>query len=355
MSNKKGQSGRLVPDNLPTKGLKFRNPDPRREENIHKRLKQKSPWFQSILDPLHGADAKIPDETGVETGTLQVVERLTFAVNDNGVGGCRMLSPYVNLDPGPSGQATPGRNVQFVSPTSGVASVTWGASYSGNFIPSAGQSFTGIAELRAITSQHRVVSACLDVQAEASLATNQGEFCLFADPFATQESPQYSDYLNRYKSISIPTNSNKPGRVRWWPQARNDWNFKSFVRTMGTQARSSCDDSQSYPPWVLGCIAQGCAPGTVFRVSVIVNYEYIPTYNTLNVLDVSPSPVDAQETDLVETWVQDMEVATPVSAATVSSSPATVNPQHGENDAGTGFGMFFNVISELAPLALALL
>lgn len=357
VKNSKGNSGRLLPDNTATRGLKMRMPDPLRETKIHDRLKKKSPWFLSIEDPLHGADAKIPDETGVETGTIQVVERLSFVVNEFGVGGLKLLSPYVNSDPGPAGQVVPGRNWQIVAPTSGPVGIVWGANAGtgASFIGSAGLPFQGINELKATTSQHRIVSACLTVQPEASLASNQGEFCLFAIPFGNHEAPLYSDYLNRYKSVSVPTNSNQAGTVRWWPQVRQDWSFKSFITTTGSVQRANDDMQNAYPAWNLGCVTQGCAPGTVFRVTVAVNYEFIPTFNSLNILDVSPSPIDAQETDLVETWVQDLDVATPISTKKASSSPSTVSVNHGENDEGTGFGMFFNVISELAPLALALL
>lgn len=329
-----------------------------READIHKRLKKKSPWFQSIQDPLHGADAKIPDETGVETGTTQLVERMTVTTNGAGVCGLRVVSPFINDgNLAASDAETDGWNWQHVDPVAGVSSIKWGANNeTGSFVWHKGAAFSGVSELKRITNMHRVVSAALYVQPEPDGLTNKGEYTLFMQPYGTTDSPDYNNYLNYYKSVPIPLSSPQPnGRICWVPFYRNDWNYKSFVRTNGTTAALDDDHDQCYPMWTFGMVTNGCNESVTFRITVVVNYEFIPTYNTLNVIDASPSPEDAQEVELVETWVQDMDVARPVGERAVSSSPSTVTPQHGETDEGTGFGMFFNVVKEILPFAAMLL
>lgn len=350
-----------IPTQGPTRGLSVKGPKVKdREGLIHNRLKKKSPWYQSIMDPLHGADAKIPDETGVETGTLQLVERMTVHTNDNGIGGMRILTPYINSAKNVVAQVVAGSNVQYINPsgTDTETSLDWGSTNAagGTFTSGTAIPFEAITGIQQITNQHRIVSACLMVQPEVSLSTNQGEYCLFLNDFAVEESSDYGDYLNNYKSVAIPISSaQNSGIVRWFPVARQDWNFKAFLRTDGIQLDYDDDTATSdCPYWVLGVLFSG-APAGRFRCTVVVNYEFIPKDNVLNVLDTSPSPQDSMETDLVERWVQDAPLAAPIPTRVASSSQSSVEPSPGTNDSGTGFGMFFNVISELAPLALALL
>lgn len=335
-----------IPKAPVNRGLKMKMPKGKGEEQIQRRLKKQSPWFNSILNPLHGADAKIPDETGVETGTTQIVFKDTVTANANGLAGWRSNTLYinsVNID------ATPteiiGHNYDHLADDAGLINIDWNST----------NQWPGADDLKAITGSHRIVSASLTVMPETSLATNQGEFTLFSAPFTVETSPHYLDYVNKYKSTTLPVNCNKPGIVRWYPIAKEDISFKNFIRTEGTRFATTISDDASVPLWELGFIAAGVEAGATFRVTCVVNYEFVPRYNSLNVLGTSPSPQDATEVDLVENWVQDMDVAGTVSFASAASAPKTVEPQHGENDEGTGFGMFFNVVKEILPFAAALL
>lgn len=325
---------------------------------MNNRLKKKSPWYTSIQDPLHGADCKIPDETGVETGTCQVVQRYTTESNANGVCGLRVLCPYVNSVKMTAGQLLEGSNIQTVDPAASTLTIAWGSGNvaGGAWTVNVATPFDGISELQSITNAHRVVSAALYVQPEASLATNAGELCLFARSFSSDFSPSYTDYTNYYKSVIMTMSalSQSAGVARWFPIMREDVSFKSFFSTIATDLHNSVQTDADIPPWQLGCIVVG-EPNVTFRFTVVVNYEFVPTFNTLNVVDAAPSPQDATEVDLVETWVQEMPIAQPVSSNVVASSPDTVSPAHGENDDGTGFGMFYNVVKEIAPYALSML
>lgn len=328
-----------------SKGLKFKGPKPKGEEQIQKRLQKKSPWYTSMLNPIHGADAKIPDETGVETGTTQIVYKVAVTANAQGMAGYRVKSPYVNNVPNPAFPTQEGHNFDHLAPTSSAATIDWVW----------GGEFDGAPDLKAISGGHRIVSAALMVQPEVSLADNKGEYTLFSAPFTLETSPQYLDYMNKYKSSTIPLNTNKPGIVRWYPIEREDISFASFIQTDGTTFSETLSTADDVPMWELGFLGTGLVVGATFRVTVVVNYEFLPRYNSLNVLSGTPSPQDATETDLVLNWTQDMDVAGTTNTSIVSSSPKTVSPQHGENDNGTGFGMFFNVLQEILPFVGLLL
>lgn len=271
----------------------------------------------------------------------------------NGAAGAKCISPYVNSAYVSEYPAYIGANYQITCSDTTALQIHWGT---GGPIANKGSwfQFNGADDLKAITNAHRIVSACMIVQPEASSLHNEGEICLFSVPFAGIENNVYADYMNHYKSVVVPCNTNKPSVVRWYPISRQDWNFKAFQRTDGTAL--SYDDAveqDSCPAWEFGFVTSGMAGGTVIRYTIVVNYEFVPTLNTLNVLDASPSPNDVMEMDLVESWVQDMPVAKPISVTAASSSPSGVQPRH--EDDNTGFGMFFNVLTELAPLALAML
>lgn len=340
-----------VPSAPQTKALQFKMPKKMQNtsaETIQRRLKKQSPWFSSIVDPLHGADCKIPDETGIETGVLQIVQRGTVSSNSSGVCGARVISPYINLQGGSTGV-----NIQVTNTSATGTSIAWGdGTLNGN---SRGFQFNGSSELRTITNAHRIVSAGMYVQPEPSLSNNSGEIVLWQAPFSIEDSPVYTDYMNRYKSVVLPINSNQASKVVWVPFAREDWSFKSFIKTDGTIFNDEDESNNSVPYWGFGFVASGMPVGNpvVIRYTVVVNLEFIPKFNTLNVLGASPSPQDVTETDLVENWVQDMAIAQPVSQKAAASSPSTVSPSH--EDDQTGFGMFFNVVKELAPIALAML
>lgn len=333
-----------IPKSSVSRGIRMPKQRGARADGIKKRLQKTSPWYQSILDPITGADAKIPDDTGVETGTVQLIYKSTVTTNSNGMCGFRLKTPYINK----GGTDLASANVQEVDPTSGALSVGWGAKTGATWTLGDAWPLTGCEDLRAIASHHRVVSAALYVQPECSLADNRGEFVVFTDPFHNMITPQYTDYVNHFKSAVIPVNANVPGVGRWYPIMVDDNSFKAFEEM-------NAQDVSEIIPWNIGFIANGCEADIPFRVTVAINYEFLPMYNTINVLDTSPSPQDTQEIDLVENWVQDMDVATVTTNRVVSTAPKTVTPQHGENDGDTGFGMMFNVLKEILPFATLLL
>jgi len=333
-----------IPRGRATQGLHLPNDQSKRSFDIQKRLKAKSPWFTSIQDPLRGADAKIPDMTGVDTGTLQLIQRTSTQANAAGQAGCRIMTPYANLC------ATGGAssvNYQLSSSTSTGVALAW----------QAGLPFLGVEDLQAITNQHRVVSAAMYITPECSLASNQGEMCGSVREWTLDTIPTYIQYTNRYKAVTAPVNANKPLVIRWFPTKRSDGEstngYDLFYNTNLTNFQPG--DGIGCPGWDMTFLAIGLDPTCVFQITIVINYEFIPIFNTLNVLSASPSPVDLDEEALVEGWIDEMPVTQLLTQRQVASSPQTVSPQHGENDEGTGFGMFFNIMSELLPMALAIL
>lgn len=303
---------------------------------------------------MHGADCKIPDATGEETGTVQILTRDVCQTSASGTTvGLQILCPYINL--GATGNVS-GINYQKTLAASTLLALQWG---NGNATAGygAGFEFPGAADIRAITNAHRIVSACLIVEHEASALNNQGEMTLFCIPFGDSVGTgAYSVYQNLYSSITIPLNVNKPGIIRWFPLQREiadstygtPFSYKDFACT--TDEVLSIGNP---PTWTLGFLTSGVANGVTFKCTMCVNYEFIPLTNTLNILSASPSPVDEEEEGLVVGWVESAPAARILSEGAANSSPSSVSPQHG--DEPTGFGMLANVVKEILPFAAMLL
>lgn len=347
-----------IPTSRPSKALSLARTGGSYADQIMNRLKTKSPWYTSIQDPLHGADCKIPDATGEETGVVQLIQKVSQTSSEDGTAGCQVLTPYINLA---DSAGDTGVNYQVLKTDVSGTTIGWG---DGTTIGDLyGYPFDGGADLRGVTNAHRIVSACMIVEHEASAFNNAGEMTMFCFPFSTSHSPLYNSYLNAYSSVQVPLNINKPATIRWFPLAREigyiaddgsyvpqgTVSYKTFMST-----RDDRNASQAYPPyWTFGFVTAGCDPGINFRITIVVNYEFLPSYNTLNILSASPSPIDEEEESLVTGWVETMPAATIISEKKATSSPTTVSPQHG--DEPTGFGMIANVISEVLPFVSLLL
>jgi len=346
VSKREGPPSGGVPVMRPTKPLRYKVPPSKgrnQEQLISKRLKKKSPWYQSLIDPLRGADVKIPDSVGIETGTLQLVQTGTITTGAaSGVCGIRTTCLHPNL----VGSPLASQNYQLLLNTSTTADLDWNPSM---------LAFDTSSVLQTYSTGVRVVSASLSLQSEASQLNNSGAMTAYVLPYRaalTADGNNLSHYQNYYKSSVIPVNNNQPAEVLFYPIKENGGMYDMFydpVQGVGPGDDTSGPDN---PFWEMGIIVNG-AGATNFFYQICVNYEFVPSENSINILDAKPSPNDAQEIDLVENWVQDMPVTGMVSTKKVSAPPmtSTVEPP-GET---TGFGMFFEVIKELAPLALALI
>jgi hypothetical protein len=341
----KKQNAGGVPKNAPTKGLSAKKSSKEKtQDQIQARLKKKSPWFTSIRSPLTGAGVKIPDSTGVETGTLQSVTRAAIVANNNGCCSIRIISPYPNLQGGPSYCV----NFAAGDGTSTPLSTNWDTTYT-----TADNAFPSCDDLQAFSTGVRVVSAALYVQSEAALASNQGIMIGYTQPFPvdlTASTTPSTSYENLYKSVIVPINNNKPVEVMWYPIAKDGFRYDTFTNPI---AAIDTANATQVPLYEMGVVIVGADPGAEFQATMAVNYEFIPTSNVANIVQSSPSPQDAQEVDLVENWVQDLPVVSMVPSQKVAVAPAAsvVDPPGDES----GFGMFFEVLKELAPMAISAL
>lgn len=310
-----------------------------RSEEIHKNLKEKSAWYQAIRSPARGAGVKIPDDAGIETGTLQCCYETSFTTNAAGIGGVASKTLLPNM-------AATTRNVHFVSDTSTASTVVYDP---------AGADFPTNEALQSYTRAVRVVSAALYVEPEVSLAEARGELIVGFYPYGTMEgahSPilSISDFQNAYGTAIIPLNSSTPMVTRWFPTSYQQQTYAAFTSPALTAI--GINDAQC-PPWDLWCITSGCAPGAAFRCRYVINYEFIPKENSIDILSANPSPCDAEEVELTEYWVASDEAVTPISTLEMSESPGAFIKEELPQDSGdTGFGMFYNVLQELLPVAL---
>lgn len=344
--SKGNKSASQIPRNGQIKGLKFPKGD--KADGIQKRLKKKSPWFQSIVDPLHGADVKIPDATGFETGTLQLVHRNSIVTGTvaAAVDGYRVICPLPNL----SGSLPDSMNWQYTIAGSDASNVQWGAILSTNVLP-----FETSETLRAYSDGVRVVSGSITVQSEASLANNSGMMIGYINPYPDRPFPTglaLTEYANHYKTGLIPINNNKPCTVKYLPVKQNGGMYDMFYEPTNSVGTASATEIV-VPYYEMGVLINGAPPGTTFLVTVVFNYEFLPTENAINILAAKPSPVDAQEVDLVENWVQDIDVVSMTSSVSASSAPSSSAIT--EPGQGTGFGMFAETVMEMLPVLLPLI
>ena len=250
------------------------------------------------------------------------------------------------------------------NPTSTGSSITWGNG------AVAGQQIRfkeSNDALQAYSQGVRIVSACVTSQTEVTTLTDSGEGTAFVTPFDLlggrgNTTPvwtvPYADIVKNFGSCTIPNNKKKNLVARWFPTKRtlenhtdtglNAFDYTSFIDP-------SINSPDDWPAWEFGIVHVGL-PTTgsgIVRFEIIINYEFIPIANAVNIIDAQPFPVDPQEEALVETRLPDMPKAGTVPDKTITSPAATSQVE--EPGGGTGFGMFFHVLEELAPLAIGAL
>lgn len=332
---------------------------------IQSRLKKKSPWFSSIMEPIKGGGVKIPDPVGTDTGTYQHVQNVSVPVNTNGIAGLRVITPYVNnyrygLSDGD------GSNYQTTSTASTMASLNWTGPIP-PYTPGNGAfAFSDIpAIMKANAQSHRVVSASVECQPEVSTLSDAGEMCAFVTPFDCNDSGvDYNSLQKQWDTSLMPVNQHKPLAARWYPlssdfqlfntietvqDGNNEPSTMSYQDFIDPDYRSTTEVAlDGVVPWEFGVVCTGMTPSTgVVRFRIIVNYELIPKTQT-SMIQSDPSPIDPTEEQLVCGWVSDCQVTGPISQAQASAHAASSTVS--ERSEPSGFGMLFNVIEEMAPL-----
>lgn len=312
------------------------------QEKIHDNLKQKSAWFQSLEDPAQGAGIKMPDDVAVQTGTLQCVQETSFTTSGNPgtLGGLQFTTPYANQAPG----AVSGNGINFrtMSSIATPTTIAWNQY----------QSLDTNDALAAYSEGVRVVSACLCVESEGSLVTSEGLLSIGSTPYFQQVSPNLSSYKSAYGTALMPLNASTPMMVKWFPVNKGNQTYSSFYDPNLTAVGNT---EQHVPFWGMFAIVEGVTNPVTFRCRLVVNYEFLPRKNSIDILSANPSPVDATEVDLVESWVAETPNAKPTTTQSMSSSPGAglLEREELQQDGGpTGFGMFAEVLGEILPYAL---
>jgi uncharacterized protein YdcH (DUF465 family) len=331
--------------------------------DIQSRLKKKSPWFASIMDPLANGGVKIPDPVGTDTGTYQHVENVSVGVNVNGIAGLRVCSPYINRydagDPvGSNYQTTTNTGVS--GGPSSLSNLAWGAGAATQLM----QAFARIPEMmQSVAQSHRVVSAWVVAQPEVSTLSDAGEMCAFVKPFdCNPYSVDYSTLQSQWDTALMPVNQHKPLAARHYPLSSDYFPFNgnstqpeegqepptiSYQDFMDPNIAGQSDNGTGVIPWEFGVVCTGMTPNTgVVRFTIVVNYEYIPKTSTGSISGATKDRNDVTESNLVSSWVSDCPVTGVVPQSTVSRAPAACSiPEE-----PSGFGMMFNVIEEMLPL-----
>lgn len=327
---------------------------------IQTRLKKKSPWFSSIMEPIKGGAVKIPDPVGTDTGTYQHVENVSVAVNANGVSGLRIISPYCN-NFHYAGADDDGSNYQTTTSLSKVTDLSWGSTA----VPGQGAyPFARVPAMMKSTAQsHRVVSCSVIAQPEVSTLSDAGEMCAFVKPFDVNDSNvTYPTLQSQWDSALMPVNAHKPLIARWYP-IKSDFELFNTITSINNVEPPvvGYDDfidpdvhytlpnvDQGVIPWEIGIVCSGMTASTgVVRYQIVVNYEFVPKTQT-TMISADPSPVDPTEEQLVCSWVSDCPVTGVVSQKLASSAQqmSTV----AETSEPSGFGMIYNVVEEMLPL-----
>lgn len=332
--------------------------------DIQARLKKKSQWFSSIMDPLANGGVKIPDPVGTDTGTYQHVENVSVGVNVNGIAGLRVVSPYINSFE--AGGTVDGSNYQ----VTGNTGVSGGASTLGALNWGAGAAtklmfpFARIpAMMKSVAQSHRVVSAWVVAQPEISTLSDAGEMCAFVKPFDCNNfAVAYATLQSQWDTSLMPVNQHKPLAARLYPLSSDYVAFDggSAVKTddeeppvisyqdfIDPAIAGEVGGSTGVIPWEFGVVCTGMTPNTgVVRFQIVVNYEYIPKTATGSISGATPDKCDITESNLVSGWVSDCAVTGVVPQSVVSRPPAACAiPEE-----PSGFGMMFNVIEEMLPL-----
>jgi len=328
--------------------------------DIQARLKKKSPWFSSIMDPLANGAVKIPDPVGTDTGTYQHVENVSVPVNHNGVSGLRVVCPYINSNTGGSSTTCCNYQVTNDNPTPNGSSVTNLQWSDGNNLHNM-ISFARIPDMmKAVAQSHRVVSAWVVAQPEVSTLNDAGEMCAFVTPFSCNTADiSYPSMQSQWDTSLLPVNQHKPLVARWYPLSSDFELFNGHILVPNGEAGPSTISYQDFldpnppnlddgvVPWEFGVVCTGMTPSTgIVRYQIVVNYEYIPKTSTGSISGATADRNDITESNLVSSWVSDCAVTGVVPQSTVSRPPsATTVP-----DEPSGFGMMFNVIEEMLPM-----
>lgn len=320
-------------------------------DQIRARLTNASPWYQSISRPLSHGGSKIPDAFGTATATNQMVFDTSVSINAQGVAGLRVVCPYPNSQPVAGGAL--GYNYQITNSATTAANIDWGdgTTYAEALAFPSNSTFVGFAQ------GVRIVSGEVMAMPEMSTLSDQGEMCAFVTPFGRNNVVPlpYSLIESLYDSTPVALNKHKSLRASWYPASMIDGQgYSRDYRDMISPAINNLtSDEDAFPYWEFGVIVAGAAAssGTV-RYRIVINYEWVPQYNAVDVVSPGPSPVDIEEEDFVLAEMQSNFPVTAIIPDKALSAAPTVAPVQSGQQNDTGFGFFAEILREVGPMVL---
>jgi hypothetical protein len=312
-------------------------------------LKAASPWYKSMRDPLEGAGARIPDPIGVPTATLQVVQYQSVAVNAGGVAGLVLASPYQ------------------VNASQGQIFTTLGTATTGALALqalAASTTLTSSVFLNTSAQSARVVSCAIFGEYEGTTLQDSGDVTCYQAPLYSVSSftggagNTIASYQTLYNASVIPVNKarTRPVATYWYPYEAEGISYQDFFLTNAASfVRPPLNAAGQSPTWELGIFYTGLPASTgSIRFTIVVNYEYVPALNTLDLLGASPSPDDPTELSLCEGWIEEDPVTGIVANKIVDVAPGARKVDEAEQGFSVSnmFGMIMPVIAEVLPLLL---
>lgn len=309
-------------------------------ENLDKRLKERSLYYQSLLDPLQGAGAKIPDMTAIPTGTFQMVQRIPVTSNLQGIAAIRVASP----------QFAPA-NITTLTQQFGGYQTSNGAATAGSLTWGAITDFTGWTGFNGNVSFARCVSASLTAEYLGTELQDSGHIVGQFAPGAFASPGSVTQLANFPYSSDCPVNRNEPFMVRYLPQGFYD---VPFVPGAAVQS-----DSGPHPDSMI--IVMSDIPASTNTMFVFcANYEFQPTSTAVNIVDVAPSPIDVYECGKIAQWTQELETSGIIPADKVDVMPSAAVTNRAEafatsteqEDSLGGMGMLGDVLDFALPVLM---
>lgn len=335
VTNEDGEKNYHLPESTGYKSLSPNHPD--LEGGIQHNLKLQSSWYQAIRCPKQAAGIRMPDESGMPTGTLQMVKHISFSAGANLIAGVRTVCLLPN-DAG-SGSA---HNYELATQATNPAAnkFDWDTTLE----------FPSNGTLQGFSEGVRVVSASLSVQSLASISSSSGAIYMGFRPYeasAVKADKDINDYIENFGTCMVPLNTMTPTSVVWIPVNVEQEDYAAFYPP---NFPSTGDDDNQCPRWELWCLAD-CPQSTEFVCELVVNYEFIPRFNALDILSAVASPVDLEEETAVIDWVAEEPNAGAISQSEMSAAPSAEVVEELPQDGGdTGFGFFYDVLEELVPI-----
>jgi len=307
-------------------------------EDLDNRLKERSLYYQSLLDPMQGAGAKVPDLTAIPTATFQMVQRVTTAANAGGLCGLRVPSPqFASANATVATQQYAG--YQGIAAAATVGAISWGAVVD----------WAGFTSFGGSVSFSRCVSAALYAEFIGTELQDSGQFTCQFGPGAFASPTTLAQLENFPYSSITPVNRNTPVMVRYIPQGFFDLPFVNTGNGITSDWGSHTDS--------MIIIVSGIPAGSQVVFTFVGNYEFQPSSQSVNLIDTMPSPSDPVEISKVGQWAQEIETSglVPAKYVDITPSAAATNKAearviaHEEQDSLGGLGMLGDILDFAIP------